>query len=909
MAFYSNYAYEASAGSGKTFALVVRYITLLFMGAKPESILALTFTNKAANEMSVRIGSALKELHLKKRDAELSEIARALEVDKSELLKMQGEVLKVFLSADLKISTIDKFFAQILRKFSLHLGLMPDFSIDESSDDEKFIKRFISLIKIEGKYKELIDFSVYEDKRLGSIFDFLETLYDKDSELGELSIKRGDIFAIESKLISLGRDLYELFTVDGNLSQRARNALKFSSIQELSERSWLCRDSLEYWDFKKFYTPRADELLFEIKELLRVYYEFKEGYFKESYLSLFKIYKKSKYDINVSTNLLKFNDVSYFVYQLLRGRIDSEFLYFRLDSKIDHLLIDEFQDTNILQFKILEPIIDEINAGIGVKEFRSFFYVGDVKQSIYRFRGGAKELFSYVARKYSVKMDKLTTNYRSRSNIVEFVNKIFSKKIPNYSNQNSLESFKGGFVRVQEGDDVLSLVVENVFYLLKEGVKQSDIAILTHANNDASLIERALLDQDDSLDITTETSIKLINNPKVSAVIELLKYLYFKDELFRANFLSSIGIDVKSDIDLSSFKITKELPTLIKEIIDHFKIFDRDENLLKLITVSASYNDIESFLFESEDISVESPSKKSSGLRILTIHKSKGLEFEHLIVADRFKKKSSDKSSMIFSYDDVNLHELYVKFKNRECVDNEYKDAVEKNRQLAYEDDLNLQYVAFTRAKESLIVCKKDKDSTFSSLDLEEMEIGTISYDIDKGAKDVKKPFVYESIKVGSQKESNTKEKEQKDDIRAINFGLALHYMLEIMDRFDKSALEEAYWSMKNRYEFLLVNGESEMIKKRVHRLLEHKPFLDLVDGKIYKEQPISYNGELKQLDLLVQKDDKYIVIDYKSSSSKHSSHIKQVAHYKEAIKKITDKEVEAYLCYVRLDEIELVAI
>jgi exodeoxyribonuclease V beta subunit len=909
MAFYSNYAYEASAGSGKTFALVVRYITLLFMDAKPESILALTFTNKAANEMRVRIGSVLKELHLEKRDAELSEIAKALEVDKSEILLRQKEVLRCFLTSNLMISTIDKFFAQILRKFSLHLGLMPDFSIDESSDEEKFLKKFISLIKKEAKYKELVEFSVYEDKRLKSIFDFLENLYEKDSEISDLSIKKGDIFAIESKLISLGGDLYELLSMDDKLSNRAKKSLKYESIEQLSKKSWICKDSLEYWDYRSCFTPRADELLMEIKECLSIYYEIKEGYFKDNYLSLYSIYKQSKYELNVSTNLLRFNDVSYFVYQLLRGRIDSEFLYFRLDSKIDHLLIDEFQDTNILQFKILEPIIDEINSGIGVKEFRTFFYVGDIKQSIYRFRGGAKELFNYVAKHYGVKVEKLSVNYRSKTNIVEFVNGVFLQKIKNYTPQHSLESFRGGYVKVVEGEDTLDMVVESLFYLLNQGAKVDDIAILTHANSDAYMIEKALLEKDSKLDITTQTSIKLINNPKVSAVIELLKYLYFKDELFRANFLSSIGLDPKSDIDLSSFKITTELPTLIKEIIDYFKIFNRDENLLKLITISASYSDIESFLFESEDISVDSPSKKSSGLRILTIHKSKGLEFEHLIVADRFKKKSSDKSSMVFSYDDVHLSDMYVKFKSRECVDSEYAKAIEKNKNLIYEDDLNLQYVAFTRAKESLIVCKKEKDSTFDSLGLKEIEIGSVDIEVVSKSDEVSEVFEYESIRVGPQQDTNTKEKDQKDDIAAINFGLALHYMLEILEKFEKDCINQAYWAMKNRYEILLVDGECEKIRDRVLALLNHQPFLELVDANIYKEQPISYNGELKQIDLLVQKDDKYIVIDYKSSATQHSSHVKQVALYKEAIKKITDKEVEAYLCYVRADEVELVKV
>jgi len=95
MAFYANFAYEASAGSGKTFALVIRYISLLYMGAKPESILALTFTNKAANEMSARISTVLKELHLESRKAELSEIAKTIEVDEETLLVMRESILRI----------------------------------------------------------------------------------------------------------------------------------------------------------------------------------------------------------------------------------------------------------------------------------------------------------------------------------------------------------------------------------------------------------------------------------------------------------------------------------------------------------------------------------------------------------------------------------------------------------------------------------------------------------------------------------------------------------------------------------------------------------------------------------------------------------------------------------------------
>ncbi len=905
MAFYANFAYEASAGSGKTFALVIRYISLLYMGAKPESILALTFTNKAANEMSARISTVLKELHLESRAAELEEIAKTIEVDKESLLAMRESILHNFLTADIKISTIDKFFAQILRKFSLHLGLMPDFSIEEKADEEKFLKRFLSLVKQEGKYKELIRFSTYESKKLQSIFSFLERLYEKDGELKNISIKKGDIFAMETRLLSLGRDLYEVLTFEEGLSARGKKALSFDSIDALGKKTWLCRESMEYWDFKKYFTPRADALQGEIKALLHVYYEAKEGYFKEEYFSLYALYKKAKKQENIRTNLLKFNDVSYFVHQLLRGEIDSEFLYFRLDAKIEHLLLDEFQDTNVLQYNILEPIVDEISAGIGTKEFKSFFYVGDIKQSIYRFRGGAKELFHHTAKRYGVQIEALKTNYRSRYQVVNFVNKTFRDKITNYVDQISKDESKGGYISIDEREDLLESVVDNVFMLLGEGVSQDDIAILTYANDAAFKIEEALLQENDTLDITTETSIKLINNPKVSAVIELIKYLYFRENLYKVNFLTAVGKGFDEDIDFK-MSIHKPLPIMIREIIKHYKLNDRDENLLKLITLSCAYTDIESFLFECENINVDSPSKKSSGIRILTIHKSKGLEFKHVLVVDRFKKKNADKSSMVFEYEDIALKELYVKFDNRECVDEGYAGAKEKEKKLVGEDELNVQYVAFTRAKESLIICKKIKDSAFSNLNLEASTYGELEVAEKKSEIEEKEPFTYMPVKVGAQ-EKTVNEKEQKENIKAINFGLALHYMLEILKDFKEESLEEAYWAMKNRYEMLLLEGEAEQIKSRVAKVMYHDTFLALVDGKCFKEQPIAYLGELKQIDLLVEKEDEVIVIDYKSSQTKQQAHIKQVAYYKEAMSKIVDKKILAYVCYVREEGIVLV--
>jgi len=898
-------AYEASAGSGKTFALVIRYISLLYKGAKPSSVLTLTFTNKAANEMRQRINTVLKELEYPNRDAELDEISKTTGLSKDEILTKRAKIYNNFLQSDLKISTIDKFFTQILRKFSLNLALMPDFQIEEDADEQKFIESFLRRVKQQDKYKDLIKFAVRESKKLGSIFTFLDNLYAKDGELKNITIKEGSPNN-EREILALARQLEDLFLSCDTLSDSAKKAIFVKDFDDLLKKTWILKDTLEYHWFRNCFTPRVDEIFQELKKALTIYFTNKDVYLKQSYMELYKIYKESKRAQNIAQNKLAFNDVTNSVFELLRENIDCEFLYFRLDAKIDHILIDEFQDTNVIQYKILEPILDEISSGIGTKAFKTLFYVGDIKQSIYRFRGGAKELFHHVQRDYDVSLLALTTNYRSHANIVNFVNDSFRDKITGYKDQHFMGDATKGFVKVSTSEELLEEIVENTFMLLESGINPTDIAILTYTNSDAFVIEEALLDKDDSLKITTQTSSKLINDPIVSAIIEFLKYLYFKHELYKANFLTALGLAWDEKLDISQFNRHQNLLTLVKNIINNFKLYSNNKALFKFLELISNYKDIEAFLFESEALSVDSPSKKEEGIKILTIHKSKGLEFDHVIVSDRFKKKGADRSSLIFEYNDIELQDIHVRIKNRDYFDKKYANALEAEKKLSAEDALNLLYVAFTRAKESLVVCQNEKDSSFSLLCLTNSEIGAITATKIEKSMQAKAELKYEKMKLGLQEEKLKAEKSKKQDFEAMHFGLALHYMLEIIESFEHEHIEDAYWAMKNRYEIFLEPHRCEEIKKRVEGLLSHQPFLSLVNGKVFKEQPISFKGELKQLDLLIEHEDKWIVIDYKSSQTRKNEHVTQVVHYKNAITKIVDKDVDAYLCYVRDTEIEL---
>ncbi len=116
-------------------------------------------------------------------------------------------------------------------------------------------------------------------------------------------------------------------------------------------------------------------------------------------------------------NTLSFDDTLFLTHKLLNTSIDRDFIYFKLDSTFKHILIDEFQDTSTIQFLLLKPLLDEIFSG--GDEFRSFFYVGDTKQSLYRFRGGREELFFKVAKRYNIKIAQMDTNYRSSKLIVD----------------------------------------------------------------------------------------------------------------------------------------------------------------------------------------------------------------------------------------------------------------------------------------------------------------------------------------------------------------------------------------------------------------------------------------------------------------------------------------------------------
>ncbi|AFL69303.1 RecB-like helicase [Sulfurospirillum barnesii] len=903
MNFSPYLALEASAGSGKTFALSVRYLSLLFMGANPQKIVALTFTNKSASEMKIRIFETLK--HLQNKD-ELEAISIQTGMSKEMLLYEKERVLKDFLEADIKIATLDSFFSLILRHFALHVGLQPDFKVGQNTLDEVLVERFIAQCKRHNLYHALIAFSLYEDKKLSDIFSLLNMLYQKKSELNIRAFHEAKYPSLQPCLELLAR-IREHFERSG-LSERGMATLKAQTLRDLLAKKYLEKEDFGYWDYKKHANEEVNALLGELKEALSAHVNAKEAYILGELGKLFSVYDESLSVLMREYGELAFDDVSNVLYTLLREEISRAFLYFRLDGSIEHLLIDEFQDTSIVQYQILLPIIEEIRAGQGVKAFKTLFFVGDVKQSIYRFRGGAKELFDYAKETLHLDVNSLDTNYRSTYEVVQFVNEIFTGKIKGYTAQKVAKEQRDGYINVRMDERIESFVLEAIERLLKEGVMPKDIALLVHTNKDANVLKGLVQEHFPFLHVRLEATLKLIEVRSIKALISLLKYLYFGDELYKAAFFVLSGKRWDTPLHRNLWNVNESPYVLMEKLIRSFELFDGSSDCLAFLEVASRYEEIESFLFDLETLSTEAKSEDTDGLRILTVHKSKGLEFEHVILCDKLGRDNNRSDTLLFSYDEVNLQGLYVSMSGRESVDTLYATAKDKENLLNDEDRLNALYVAFTRAKHSLFVCAKSEHSAFEILNLTPLERGVLHASFKELPQAVPPMSLFLPERYGSQDIYKAEEEEREWEVSSMTFGIAQHYLLEMLDDFNEKALERAYLALQNRFAPLLDETALKSLYKRALNLVTCKEFLSLLKGaRVHKEQPLIYQQERKQIDLLLEFSDKIIVIDYKSSKKQSAKHHAQVKLYQEALMEIYSLPVEGYICYLSEEKVELI--
>jgi exodeoxyribonuclease V beta subunit len=901
MQFQPFLAYSASAGSGKTFALAVRYISLLFMDESPASILAATFTNKAAAEMRQRVIDSLRNLG--ENEAFLEAVCTQTGLEREVLFAKQPEVLGRFLASASHIVTLDSFFASILRSASLELGLEPDFLTKEEAHED-MDTHFLAALKREGLLNDLVHLSLdIEDKRLTRIFALMEQFYKVDPLLPTPQTEVPAVAKLEAVAEEKRLAMVEMLKEEG-ASARAVKQFETTSLKALFDKGLFEKASLgEHSWFKKVATPAIEVLYSELKRALSQWVKAKEAMVLVSLFKIYDHYKNALIDEAKGKGVLSFDDLTYFTYRLLHESISKEFLYFKIDARFKHILLDEFQDTSTLQFLLLKPLIDEIFSGEGQSELRSFFYVGDTKQSLYRFRGGVEELFDKVAERYGVCIEQMDTNYRSSREVVAQVNRWFKSAMPGYVAQKSRPGAREGYVEVVENEAPLEEAVTQAKRLLSLGVDVDEIAFLVSTNKDGQALQEVCAQAGIHTLLKTSSSLKHL--PKIAALAAMVSYLYSGERLDAEAMLQRVGKSLE-EVDMSWYMPYLTPLQIIDRLVREFGYFDNDPNILKLLEFAASYATIPDFLEAFETSSVAVASHSVHGAKIMTVHGSKGLEFGYVIVLDRLTRPRADTAPLIFHYsDDLTIDTILYRTANREHFDADYAAVLEERRQSAQKDRMNVLYVALTRAVEALIVIRKPKQSVFDEIGMEVMHSGTLLPMACSDEEKTREQSISE-VQIGTygiQEKAESADEEERD-IEAIRFGIALHYALEMLGAFTPDALEEAMTAMQNRYGQMLEKAQIEDIRQRITRLLTDARFMQLLEGaKIGRERALSYRGELKQIDLLLEYDDHALVIDYKSSAKYENKHRAQVRYYMQAIETLTGKPTEGMLIYLEKEE------
>lgn len=595
--------YKSSAGSGKTFSLVVEYLCIVLNNPeKYNRILAITFTNKAAAELKERIISALAILSYQQINQDknvikymLPEIIQQSGLSKEKIEVKAKNVLQLLLHKfdDFAVSTIDSFTFRIIKTFAFDLHIPMDFSVelDQDSITDAVIDNLISQAGINKILtKSLVQFtqSKIEDDRSWQIEnelketakllfaeddqEILQALMDTDQEhffslYKEISRYLMDFENSLAKIGSKGIALIDDHQIDYSSFAGGRlNGITkyFLYLKTKQSKSYSPTPTLtKYINSNQWHSgkakkndcikidsiqPALEELFNEARKYVKKYYEdyklLKQFLPSVFPIALLREIKKLQEEFKHSNNILHISDFNSTINKIILQE-PIPFIYERLGEKYQHLLIDEFQDTSILQWHNLLPLVEN-----SLANGKSSIIVGDGKQAIYRFRNGRVEQFINLPRIFNKPDEqhfdekertlvrdftekKLHQNFRSKAAIVEFNNQFFSfisQILPDalagvYEDckQKVARNQKGGMVSIEffqtEKDSNswkqlhLQAVNKSIVSCISENYNYSDITVLCRTNKEAVQVATYLLNMGQPV-ISTE-SLLLSNSPKV----------------------------------------------------------------------------------------------------------------------------------------------------------------------------------------------------------------------------------------------------------------------------------------------------------------------------------------------------------------------------------------------------------
>jgi len=1005
----------ASAGSGKTRTLTLRYLQLLLSKRIPHNdlrnILAITFTNNAAAEMKQRVLKYLKAIVLGKGEVP-SEMEGLVGMRGQELRDRADFVLEMILErfSDFQVRTIDSFLISVFQSTALEFGYAQSIDVLFNSDKllAEAIAEFTHDAKAQTQYGDLLEqlVTIIEQTTLerqrflwnpyGSILKKCQNLYQdlrKGTKPFVMTDRSKELHPIADSLSTVAASVRKLLMECGlTIDRHFLNDLRLAERRNTAE-------VLENKKKKKFYNKptahqrtalekHSGEIEAKIDEFYRLLSQFAEIFSQTRfypYAKTMELLDEHIGQISRRDNALLLDEIHRKLKDNLTLSMVPE-IYYKLGESVHHFLVDEFQDTSPVQWYNLKPLIEETLSKDG-----SLFVVGDTKQSIYGFRGADWRIMKNLARggefgSVQPNSQDLRWNFRSAGNIVEFNRKFFCITIPmsEYAEAAKLSDLSDvdqrvpkerqdkGYVRVHlvphnvETRPDRSKLLESIDDSLNRGYKYCDIAILTPENNDVIMISSWLNEHKPAIPFISYSNLDVRRRKSVVEIIALLKFLDSPvDDLAFATFLlsdvfqqraktfsqGSLLAEIRGllfevhrsarrpaplyrivqdrykktwmDLFEPLFNSVGYLPLydLVSEAYKRFHVFtlfqDEEAAHVKFLEAVRAFeqegnNNLKEFLEfaeerdETDRWKMEAP-EGTNAVRVMTIHKAKGLDAPVVLVFLRDKEVRVRDPHLDESEDSVRLLSLTEKISEK----SETLESVHAEKLLVQQADaLNKLYVAFTRAREEMhIVCVMNAERKGPTKYLVEQSLG-VPQDrpLDLGLADqesltqIQYSNALKGLAVTDRRRTALKETQRGELIHEL-----LSRMEFLDDNIDKdlqSAWENADRSKKASFE------QSDILGAIKRFLVESgvKPYFEKKGKKIVlKEQEfVNKQGELYRCDRVVFENGTITVIDFKTGGAeKESEYTSQVRNYMGILQEVYPlKKVQGCIAYVDLHNI-----
>lgn len=831
--------YKASAGSGKTFTLAVEYIKHLILNPRAyRQILAVTFTNKATAEMKERILQQLYGIWVSDPASEpyLNRIREDLQrksLSEDNIRLAAGTALQYMLHdySRFRVETIDSFFQSVMRNLARELELSPNLNIELNNTEvlsdavDSLIEKLTPSSPVLAWLLDYINERIADDKRWNvsneikrfgwNIFDegYIEQgegLRQQLKDPNTIKLYRNELREMETEALEQMKGFYDQFIGeleahaltpedlkggargigsyfrklrDGRLSDKDTvNATLKNSLDDA--KNWATKTSAQKNDIIRL----AETSLLPLLQDAETFRPRNNKIVNSCRLSLQHLNKlqllahidEEVRELNREHNRFLLSDTNALLHNLVRDG-DSSFVFEKIGANIQNVMIDEFQDTSRMQWDNFKILLLE-----GLSQGADSLIVGDVKQSIYRWRNGDWGILNALGTKdssfpFPVRVETLKTNRRSETNVIRFNNNLFTAAVE-YLNMLHLKELqedchplqrayadvaqesprtkakgyiKATFLEPDEEHDYTELTIislgEEVQRLLEAGVKLNDITILVRKNKNIPPIAD-YFDKTMHLPVVSDEAFRLDASQAICMLIDALRYLSNpEDKVACASLIMNYELGIKKqggDWDsLLTAKPEKALPVafvtgmetlrlmplyeLLEELFSLFdmkRIEEQDAYLFSFFDAVTEYlqnnsSDLDAFIrYWNETLCNKTiPSGEMDGIRILSIHKSKGLEFHTVLIPFCDWKLENETNNQLiwcspteapFSTLDI----VPVNYSST-MAESVYRQNYLDERLQLWVDNLNLLYVAFTRAGKNLIFwCKKGQKGTMSEL-------------------------------------------------------------------------------------------------------------------------------------------------------------------------------------------------